>query len=387
VKVLLAPSSYLPALGGLQVNTHALAKALKRKGIEVRVLTRGKGAFRSYYVEDIRVHSVPFYVFRGTVRSAVAFIVRGMISIIRGFVLLVKIRPQLVNVHFLGANAFYIYLLRKILPFRFGLVVTLHGTNEAPNEHLADSEGNWEAKILNFTAKKILRDAEAVVAVSQHLFDKVTRFFPDLHSKTSVIPVGVEFERFANVTPEEGDYILGLGRLSFEKGFDILIRAFQHLSSHFPKLKLVVAGDGSEKESLIGLAESLGVRDRIKFCGEVSRERAIELLSKCRALAVPSRIEGFGVVILEALALGKLVVATSVGGIPEIIRDGETGFLVPPENPEKLSEKLGFVLSNEKLASDIGSRASKAMKGTYDWDAIAGKYLAVYTAVCDSALQ
>lgn len=385
MKILFVPSSYLPVIGGLQINTHNLAKTLKSKCIEISVLTGGKSMFSKRTILDgILVHSLPFYVFRGTVKSFFAFVVRGIICFFKGFVILLRTRPDIVNIHFLGSNAFYFLWLKRVLPFK--LVITLHGSNEAPKEDLRRTEGYWEAMILNWTAKKMLQEADAIIPISKHLQDKVIRLHPGVKRKCIIIPVGIIPDNFNGVSADQSDYILGLGRLTHEKGFDILLRAFSKIGIEFPELKLIIAGEGTERTSLAQLANSLRISDRVLFCGEVTREKAFKLLSKCALLVVPSRSEGFGVVILEAMAFGKAVVATSVGGIPEIIKDGETGFLVPPDDPEELSRVISRLLSDERLARDIGSRALEAIGGTYNWDAIADKYLTVYRAVLNTCL-
>jgi glycosyltransferase involved in cell wall biosynthesis len=385
MKILFVPSSYLPVIGGLQINTHNLAKTLKSKGIEISVLTGGKSIFSKRTILDgILVHSLPFYVFRGTVKSFFAFVVRGIVCFFKGFVILLRTRPDIVNIHFLGSNAFYFLWLKRVLPFK--LVITLHGSNEAPKEDLRRTEGYWEAMILNWTAKKMLQEADAIIPISKHLHNKVIRLHPEVKRKCVIIPVGIKLDDFKSIMSERGDYILALGRLDYEKGFDILLTAFTKITDGFPELKLIIAGGGAERNSLTRLAISLRISDRVLFCGEVTREKAFELLSKCAFLVVPSRSEGFGVVILEAMAFGKAVVATSIGGIPELIRDGETGFLVPPDDPEELSRVISRLLSDERLAKDVGSRALEAIAGTYNWDAIADKYLTVYRAVLNTCL-
>jgi glycosyltransferase involved in cell wall biosynthesis len=376
MKVVFASSSYAPVIGGLEFNAHCLAKALTRKGVEVPVLTHCRGGDSSYTIEGIKVYHVPFYVFRGTIKSFFAFLVRGVICLLKGIYLLAILRPKIVNVHFLGPNAFYVFILRKI--FRFKLVITLHGGIEAPKEDLAETEGYWEAKILNWTAKKILRDADSIITVSKYVYDNLLAFYPELIDKCFIIPCGVELGNINRNNMKQNNYILGLGRQRYEKGFDLLIEAFGKISSSFPDIKLILAGDGAERNSLARLAESLGLSERTFFYGEAGRSEVGELLTKCRFLVVPSRIESFGVVILEAMSLGKAVIASTVGGIPELIRDQDTGILVSPENTEELSRKMEYLLANENVVKEIGSRAAKAVEGVYNWDCIAEKYKKIY---------
>lgn len=379
MRVALVPSTYLPSVGGVQINTHSLAKRLKEMGIDVSVIAGKNSLPSSYTIDDIYVQTLPFYLFRGTVKSFFAFIMRSVVCLAKGFIVFRRMRPDLVNIHFLGANAFYIMLLHMIM--RFKIVVTLHGTIEAPYKDLAQTEGYWEAKILNWTANRILHQASTIVCISQYLCKKVITTFPDLKPKCKILPIGLEFPDSTQTNVERSNFILGAGRLSYEKGFDILIKAFEEVSQNFPDLRLVIVGDGDERPRLERMVASSNLTDKVLFHGEVKRAKVLELLSECKMVVVPSRIEGFGAIILEAMAMGTPIVATSVGGIPELIDDGETGFLVAPENSEKLAAKTCFLLTNSHLLSQVGARARLNLQGKYDWNEIARQYEDVYRNV------
>jgi glycogen(starch) synthase len=376
MRVALVPSTYLPSVGGVQINTHSLAKRLKETGIDVSVVTGKNSLPSSYTVDDIYVQTLPFYLFRGTVKSFFAFIMRSIVCLVKGFLVFRRIKPELVNIHFLGANAFYITLLHMIM--RFKIVVTLHGTIEAPYKDLARAEGYWEAKILNWTADRILHQASIIVCISQYLYRKIITRFPDLRNRCKIIPIGLEFPNFDQTKGARSNFILGAGRLGFEKGFDILIKAFEEASKFFPDFNLVLAGDGNERKNLEQMVASSKLTDKVLFLGEVERAKVMELLSECKIVVVPSRIEGFGAIILEAMAMGAPIVATSVGGIPELIDDGETAFLVAPENPQELAVKICFLLVNPDLLNYVSAQAKVKLQGKYDWHEIARQYLDVY---------
>src|SRR4030042_3532632 len=123
MKIALVPCSYLPSIGGVQINTHSLAKKLRDIGIDVHVITQ-KGRYLSHYTyKAINVETLPFYLFRGTIKSFLGFLIRSAVCLVKGFVVFKRMKPAIINVHFLGANAFYIMILHKVVPFR--LVVTL----------------------------------------------------------------------------------------------------------------------------------------------------------------------------------------------------------------------------------------------------------------------
>jgi glycosyltransferase involved in cell wall biosynthesis len=385
MRVALVPSTYLPSVGGVQIDTHNLAKRLNKMGIDLHILAGKKGLPSTYVVEDLNVHSLPFYLFRGTIKSFFAFLLRFAICILGGFFFFRKRKPEMVHIHFLGANAFYIMLLHMIM--RFKIVVTLYGTIEAPYKDLARTEGYWEAKILNWTADRVLHQASTIVCISQYLYKKVITIFPDLEPKCKIIPIGVELPNIDQMKAERSNFILGAGRLTFEKGFDTLIKAFKKVSELFPDLKLVLAGDGNERACLERIVFSSALTDKVVFLGEVKRTRVMELLSECKLFVVPSRNEGFGGVILEAMVTGTPIVASAVGGIPELICNKETGVLVPGDSVNELTETLISLLCNKELLVHLGLQAQKAVRKKYDWDVIAGEYLQIYRQIARDPAQ
>ncbi len=140
----------------------------------------------------------------------------------------------------------------------------------------------------------------------------------------------------------------GVGRLSREKGFDLLLKAFAVVRKDFPQPVLVIAGDGIERKRLERLASSLGVKTAVCFLGEIPN--GAQLISGLHLLVLSSLSEGMPNVILEAFAYKTPVVATAVGGVPELVKDGETGWLVPPRNPQALAQAIVDALSHPEEA-------------------------------------
>ncbi len=154
-------------------------------------------------------------------------------------------------------------------------------------------------------------------------------------------------------------YVLAVGRWSSAeryKGFDTLIQALPQLLRAAPDLHLVFAGDGDDRPPLENLAESLGVRERIHFVSGLTRAQLVATYRHAQVFALPSSGEGFGMVFLEAMALGIPVVGGNHGGIPDIIGDTVTGFLVPHGDVTQLAERIALLLTNHSLAGDIARR-------------------------------
>src|SRR5205807_893383 len=140
-----------------------------------------------------------------------------------------------------------------------------------------------------------------------------------------------------------GPLVGAIGRLEHQKGFDVLIRALASVDD----ARLVVMGDGSERASLEQLARDVGVADRVVWTGW--RDDARRYFAAVEVVALPSRFEGFPLTLLEALLARAAVVATDVGSIAEVVRNGDTGLLVPPDDPAALAVAIRRLLKDRGL--------------------------------------
>src|SRR5205807_507382 len=140
----------------------------------------------------------------------------------------------------------------------------------------------------------------------------------------------------------------------------------------------LVGEDWGGTEPLRALAHRLGVSDRVAFVGKLSREELLQEYAHAQFFVLPSIFEPFGIVLLEAMAAGLPVIASRVGGIPEIVDDARTGFLIEPGNPGALAEGLRLLSTDEGLRKSM-ARAARERVTSYDWSAIVPRILAVYT--------
>ena len=153
--------------------------------------------------------------------------------------------------------------------------------------------------------------------------------------------------------PAPGPVIGAIGRLEQQKGYDLLIRALREIEG----ATLVLVGDGSERPILRELARTVGVAERVVWAGWSNNPRSY--LTTFDVFAFPSRFEGFPLAVLEALLARRAVVATDVGSVAEAVRDGETGLLVPPEDPFALACAIQRVLADEPLRSRLGEQGRR----------------------------
>jgi glycosyltransferase involved in cell wall biosynthesis len=223
------------------------------------------------------------------------------------------------------------------------VVVTVHGT---------DLE---LARRAPFMARQILRRAKVVVAVSQALAQEALRLGAET---VRIIPNGTDIP--ATVAPEARPAeVLFAGRLSPEKGIDELLAAATGLN-------LVIAGDGP-------------LRHRVpNALGFVPPDELGRLYDRASVVVCPSRRDGFNVVCAEAMARGRPVVASAVGGLLDLVLDGKTGLLVPPRDPVALRQAIDRLLGDDELRHRLGAAARKHVAALCDWDQIVDATLAAY---------
>ncbi|MFY9578456.1 MAG: glycosyltransferase family 4 protein [Gaiellaceae bacterium] len=223
-------------------------------------------------------------------------------------------------------------------------VVTLHGTDVALAERVPG------------LARVVFTRAGLVIAVSRAIAEAARQHGA---RDVRVIPNGVDLPPAAG-DEDEPPHIVYAGRLSKEKGVLELVEATRGLP-------LIVAGDGPLRARVPGAL------------GFVLRDELEQLLARAAVVACPSRREGFGVTCLEAMAHGKPVVASAVGGLLDLVVDGETGLLVPPRDPRALRGALERLLGDRDLRRRLGSAARDRARRHFSWDAVTGATLAAYS--------
>ncbi len=227
------------------------------------------------------------------------------------------------------------------------------------------------------TLRAALRRATHVVACARSLAASALALAPEVGPRLSVIPNGVEPGLFADgrAHPHARPYVAAVGRLVPQKGFDVLLEAFARLDA--PEVDLLIAGDGPERRRLEALRERLGLGARVHLLGAVDRATVASLYRGARLVACPSRWEGLPLVCLEAMASGRAVVASRVDGIPDAVGDGETGLLVPPEDPVALAGALRALLEDGPRRERLGARGRALVCDELTWASVAERYLAV----------
>jgi glycosyltransferase involved in cell wall biosynthesis len=166
----------------------------------------------------------------------------------------------------------------------------------------------------------------------------------------------------------EGKKLIGVcaGRLSHEKGHDILLKAISLVKDKTPQFRIDIYGDGPEEKNLKSMTQKLGIGDYVKFCGFT--DNILPVLKESDFMILPSRSEGMPNILLEAWSQKLAVIATTVGGVPEMIKPGRSGLLSPPDNPEALADKLLYGLNNPIKLIEYGQEGYNEVKRKYSYE-------------------
>ena len=371
MRVALVPSAYAPAVGGVEELTARLAARLASSGDEVEVWTirHPSDLPADEVVEDVRVRrfDVPLPALRPRslaypVAARHAF--RAFARAERRF------RPDVMHVVCFSANGVYATALaeRRRLP----LVISLQGETVMDDGDIYD-----RSLALRLGLRLGLRRAAAATACSRFVLDDAERRFGLQSGRGRVIPNAVERDGDAEPVSLQlpfNRFVLALGRVVHKKGFDLLLDAFARLAR--PGLGLVIGGDGPEREPLLRRAAELGLGGRVALPGALSRGQVAWATAHADVFVLPSRVEPFGIVVLEALRGGSPVVVSSRGGANEIVTDGREGLVVDPYDAPALAAAIERMLDAPPTTDVLHARAAE-----FSWDAIAERYRELYREV------
>jgi glycosyltransferase involved in cell wall biosynthesis len=219
-----------------------------------------------------------------------------------------------------------------------------------------------------------LEASSVVITLSAGWAQFVHGFAP--RARVAIVPNSVPLPAVSSVREEEGR-VLFLGRIEAAKGVYELLAAGALLAPRLPALRLVFGGDG-DMESLRRRAAELGIAERIECLGWVGPQQRDAELARASVFCLPSHAEGLPMSMLEAMAAGRAVVASSVGGIPETIVDGDNGLLVPARDEAALAAALERVLGDEALRTRLARRARARIEQHYSTEVVCGQLSALY---------
>ncbi len=366
MRLLIWASSYGQAIGGGPVLAPLLAKGLVRRGHEVTVLTDRRPESLAAEEDDdgVRIHRPLF-------RRALA----GEVSLIPGIrrqVIAVKneSRPDLTFIFSSGYGEFFHHLTggTRAKP----LIVGLHD--------MFDKKAFQPDSIVG----KNLRAANWVTACSAAVLKRALEHLPALQPISTVIHNALPTPDWTPGSAASPEMTIAFaGRLIAKKGADTLIAALDLLKDRYPVVRLSLAGDGDERAALEADAERRGLASKVSFAGRLGHDAIYPFLASATLVSVPSRIEPFGLVALEAAQVGRPVVASSVDGLPEVVAHGETGLLVPPGDATALASAIASLLDNPRQAKAMGDAGRRRAASHFSWD----RFLAAHESLFDAVLS
>ncbi len=312
----------------------------------------------------------------GTLRSLAAYLLFLPNELRKAARLVRDLGVSVVNAHYPTLAMLTVALARRLGLHRARLVLSLHGT---------DIRQAASGRALSrFLWRRLLREADAIVAVSHGLAKEVIALDPRSRSKVAVVHNGLDAEAFTALARLPGGvsssrtsrhYLLTVGAFEHKKGQDVLLHAFARLAPTHEDVDLVLIGQaGPATQEIESLIHSLGLAPRCFVLKNAPREVVARYMKSASLFVLPSRSEPFGLVLLEAGAFGAPVVATRVGGIPEIIDGPEYGVLVEPDAPEALARALEDLLENAEKAREMGENLRQRVRTVFSWEAAYRKY-------------
>jgi glycosyltransferase involved in cell wall biosynthesis len=356
--------------GGAELHLLTLCRYLKRLGVEISVAYLKEGRGSRPLRPDFEAAGIPVFYLGG---EGVDF-VRPWLQLHR---LLKQEKPDILHTHLPRADL--LGFLTRLSGFSSPWVCSVHDI------HSKSWRGRWALPFFG----SVWRRADKVIAISEAVKSWLVQGYGLESEKVQVVYYGIEPERWCSPSRDlrfewklaEKLLVGSVGRLESRKGHDLLIRAMPFIAQRFPQTMLLIAGHdpwgyGRVLESLV---TQLGMEKHVRFLG--FQDDVPSFLHAIDVFAFASRSEGFGQVVIEAMAAGKPVVVSRIAPLTEIVIDGETGFYAEPENPESFAEKILWLLSHREEAQNMGKRGQEVVKKRFSAETMAFVVLAIYQEV------
>jgi glycosyltransferase involved in cell wall biosynthesis len=261
--------------------------------------------------------------------------------------------PDLIHVHYAGGFGWW------GLKCRFApMLVSVWGSD------VIGVERNLIQRLL---VRRVLHRADRISVTSAYLKAATAALAPGVEDKIEVIPFGVSVPEPVSPLPPPPVRLCFIKLHRPQYGPDILLRALANVRQTIPDIRLTLAGEGTMTPRLRTLCVELGLESNVDFVGFVPNDRIYSLLSEHHIMVMPSLSESFGVAVLEAAACGRPSIASRVGGVPEVLRDGETGLLVSPGDPTALAEAILRLSGDLERCRQMGQAGRNLVVANFEW--------------------
>ncbi|MBN2119585.1 MAG: glycosyltransferase family 4 protein [Candidatus Omnitrophica bacterium] len=370
-KTFIYSHDFPPIAGGGATYSYNLARQLSSLGHEIVVLAPRSRNKNCRDIDDkagFRIVRMP-----NRDKSTIKNILWGIPYFIY---VLFKFRPEMVILIDMESQ-FVASIIRKV--YKFDYIVTVHEASIISN--IFSRKNKVKISLL----KNLYGKAHYVLVVSNYLKGIIEKLGLRESEKIEVISIGIDRDQFSifedskklrnSIARDDQKILLTVARLEPRKGVDRLIKALPKIIDKVPNVKYLIVGDGEDKVRLKTLVNNYSLQDYVQFTGYVSNEEIIKYYDLSDVVVFPSVLqdgkgEGLGLVLCEAGARGKPIIAGNCGGVPEIIKDNETGLLVNPENTEELAQKAVQLLMDKELSARLGKNAREKVFSGFTWDKI-----------------
>jgi glycosyltransferase involved in cell wall biosynthesis len=365
-RITVVASYFYPKIGGLENYAYLLAKNLHEGGeYNISIITSnydGRG-YQQEVIDGMTVHRLPI----GWKISNTPVNILWYWQIKKIFA---AEQPDIIHLH---SPVPYMSDVAAWAAQERPIVVTYHSGSMLKNKWPIDIiVGLYE----NIFLPMLFRRANAIVAISQ---DFAKRKFPQFMEKTYFIPTGVDLGRFKKTPlPRGTDVVTFIGRIehtSSWKGIEQLLQAMVLVIRHRPEAKLELVGGGDALGYYRQRAQELGIGPSVIFSGPQLGQKLVEAHQRASVIVLPSTSdsEAFSITLVEAMASGRPIIGTDIGGTPQVIDDGKNGLLVPPKDPGALAHAIERVLGDKELATHLADCGAERAQG-FAWGIQAKKY-------------
>jgi glycogen(starch) synthase len=359
MRILFWSSTFWPNVGGVEVLAARLLPALRTRGYEFTVVTPKS---HSALPDQEKYQGIPIHRFsfrNDSTPSIIDYVIEMREKVVK---LKHTFDPDLIHINAVGRGDFF-HLVTNTA-YKAPFLVTLHG--------------QWEKRIEPIV-EHTLRNADWVAGCSAAIIERGRQLVPEIVSHSSVIHNGFELPLLTpQPLPFDAPRILCLGRLAQQKGFDLALGAFRSIIMRFPRARLIIAGNGPARTELEKQAAKEKISHAVEFIGWVAPEGVPALINDATMVLMPSRQDSFPLVALEAAGMARPVVATRVGGLPEIVLHKQTGLLVDKEDREGLAQAVFFLIDNPDAAVQMGNAARRRVETAFSWERHVDAYDALY---------
>lgn len=320
-----------------------------------------------------RTHSVRYVVSHAD-GSAVKKLVLVCASLISVLSICAFSSPQIVHVHSASRASFYRKSLFLAVARLFGRQTIFHLHGAEFQQFSRDESG----ALMRWWIRHTLEKSSKVFALSESWAQFIRIYAPG--ADVVVLPNSVQLSSQPDMPMEERYRILFLGRLGRRKGVFELLTAVAMLKPEFPQVKLVLGGDG-DLAAIQSAINTLEIERQVELLGWVGPERKAKELMRASIFTLPSHDEGLPMAMLEAMAAGKAIVVTPVGGIPQAVKDGENGLLTPPNDAIRLAASFKRLFTDAMLRNKLAANARMTIEKSFSTEIVMAKLSGIYTAL------